>query len=147
MTKGTIVQRVAAKAVIVDKDGKVLVVREAPEATRSHTGQYQIVGGRVDPGESFEDALHREVLEETGLKVKILQPIYVGEWRPQVQGVQYQIIATFTLCTPLTSTISLSEEHDDYQWVEPLNRKAIDIMVPDCYVVDRVAKLRKQGNL
>jgi 8-oxo-dGTP diphosphatase len=133
------VQQVAAKAVIVDEQNRVLVVREAPLETRSHVGQYQIVGGRLDSGETFEDALRREVREEVGLEVEIGEPLYVGEWRPKVKGIQYQIVAVFVVCRAKSKDIVLSEEHDDYVWLNPAKRQALDMMKPDCYVVDAYA--------
>jgi 8-oxo-dGTP diphosphatase len=135
----TFVQQVAAKAVIVDDHNRVLIVREAPLETRSHVGQYQIVGGRIDPGETFEDALRREVKEEVGIEVEILDPLYVGEWRPKVKGVQYQIIAIFVVCRAKSKDVVLSEEHDHYVWLDPAKRTQVDLMEPDCYVVDTYA--------
>jgi 8-oxo-dGTP diphosphatase len=134
-----IVQQVAAKAVIVDDQNRVLVVREAPLETRSKAGQYQMVGGRVDPGERFEDALRREIREEVGLEIEIGQPLYVGEWRPKVKGVQYHIIATFVVCRAKSTNV-LSEEHDHYLWLDPAKRKDVAMMEPDCYVVDAYAE-------
>ena len=51
-------------AAIIDDDGRILCVR-MNYATRAWTTP----GGRVEPGESPDDALKREVLEESGLDV------------------------------------------------------------------------------
>ena len=58
------------KAVVV-RDGKVLVLTK-PD------GEADLPGGRIEQGESFEQGLHREIHEETGLKVGILRAI--SEW-------------------------------------------------------------------
>ncbi|MET0190281.1 MAG: NUDIX domain-containing protein [Pseudonocardia sediminis] len=50
-------------AVLRDDAGRVLLVR------RCDTGDWELPGGRVDPGESASDALVREVAEESGLLV------------------------------------------------------------------------------
>lgn len=81
-SKGAIIMQLAAKAVIVNGDGQVLILREAPAATYStntKSGRYQLPGGRIKPGEKFEDGLLREVLEETGLAIEIGKPLLVGE--------------------------------------------------------------------
>jgi ADP-ribose pyrophosphatase YjhB (NUDIX family) len=48
-----------------------------------HTN-FRLPGGKLEDGESYEDALHREVLEETGYKIKIASDKYYtgmdGEW-------------------------------------------------------------------
>lgn len=138
--------RVAMKAVIVNDLGQVLILREAntyEEGTQ--TGRYHVPGGRINPGEHFEDALRREVIEETGLEVDILYPIYVGEWRPVIKGVQNQIIATFQVCKAKTTDVKLSEEHDDYKWINPIDRVNFDIMDPEDKVIDRFADWQANG--
>src|SRR6187431_844175 len=93
------VLRVAAKAIIVNDKGQVLIIREAstgPDNTK--VGQWGLVGGRLEPGESFLEGLQREVREETGLKVQVEKPVHVGEWRPIIRDVPHQIIAIFMLC-------------------------------------------------
>ena len=55
-------------AIVRDGTGRLLVIRRGrpPGA-----GLWSIPGGRVEPGESLADAVHREVLEETGLQVDV----------------------------------------------------------------------------
>jgi 8-oxo-dGTP pyrophosphatase MutT (NUDIX family) len=50
---------------IILRGDKILLLN-----TRS-TGKYSLPGGGVDLGENMEEALHREVREETGLKIAI----------------------------------------------------------------------------
>jgi len=82
-------------------------------------GKYDVVGGRVKPGQKFDESLKREVAEETGLTVEIGKPFYVGEWRPIVNGEQWQIIGVFFECKTDSDTVNLSEDHDNYQWIDP----------------------------
>ena len=51
------------RAVVFSSDGKVLLVRH------TYTNGWHFPGGGVDPGESAEAALARELFEETGLKL------------------------------------------------------------------------------
>lgn len=51
---------------ILEREGKFLLTfQEEPEA------EFQLPGGGIDPGESPTQALHREVLEETGWRIAI----------------------------------------------------------------------------
>jgi len=139
-----IVLQVAMKAVIV-KDDKILILREAAtygEGTQH--GRYHMPGGRMHAGESFEDTLRREVREETGLEIDIKYPIYIGEWRPVIKDVPYQIVAMFQVCFPKTSKITLSLEHDDFKWIKPNERGKFDIMDPEDKVIDRFAEWQNQ---
>lgn len=62
-------QRVrAVGAVLRDPEGRVLLVLRGNEPDR---GTWSLPGGRVEPGESPEQAVVREMLEETGLQVEV----------------------------------------------------------------------------
>ena len=54
-------------AIVRDEGGRLLMVRRGHEPA---AGTWSIPGGRVEPGESDADAVRREVLEETGLRVR-----------------------------------------------------------------------------
>lgn len=55
--------RFTVKAVIVNNEGNVLLFRS------------NLIGGGVEEGETNEQALHREVLEETGIEIEIIKPL------------------------------------------------------------------------
>lgn len=59
-----------AVCALIQHDDKFLVV------TRRHSEGWGLVGGKVDPGETEEQALQREVFEETHLIVEEFFPIY-----------------------------------------------------------------------
>src|ERR1700712_1263146 len=64
-----------AVSAAIFRDGKVLLVRRAHLPGK---GFYSFPGGRVEFGESLHTALHREVDEETGLRIEILE---LAGWR------------------------------------------------------------------
>lgn len=57
--------RLGVAVIVRDDGGRILLER------RSDCGWWGCLGGRVEPGESVEQAGIREVLEETGLSVRI----------------------------------------------------------------------------
>lgn len=63
-------KRVAARAVLL-KDNNVALMHV------SKKGYYKLPGGGVDEGESVEQGLRRELLEETGCECEILKPVGV----------------------------------------------------------------------
>ena len=137
--------QVAAKAVIVDGAGRLLLVRESRKSTNSQSGLYGIVGGRLEPGESFFDALAREVKEETGLVVTPIKPIFLGEWRPNVLGVQYHIVATFFWCYTDKTEVKISDEHDHFVWINPAEYPDYPMMQPDPLAIDQLIKELRQS--
>lgn len=63
---------------IIERDGKILMVREAQEKRQIWDGKeyfakglWSLPAGRVDKGESFEEAAVREAREETGYNVEV----------------------------------------------------------------------------
>jgi len=124
-------QRIACKAFICH-DSKVLILEEATTyVDGSHAGKYHLPGGRVEPGEYFLHGLRREVKEETGLEITIVAPLYIGEWRPIIQGKAQQIIGIFFVCESTNSQITLSEEHASYQWIDPAEYSRFPLLDPD----------------
>jgi len=114
---------VATKGFIIHK-GKVLILRESSQyQDGTNSGKYDIVGGRVEPGQRFDESLIREISEETGLSVTIGKPFFVNEWRPNVRGEQWQIVGIFFECLSNSDKVILSEDHDDFIWIDPKDYK------------------------
>jgi 8-oxo-dGTP diphosphatase len=82
------------------------------------SGAWECVTGRVDQGESFEDALRREVLEELRVEVQIEHILgtthfYRGEPIPE-----NELVGVIYLCTLSDPTsITISSEHSEYRWL------------------------------
>jgi len=111
----------ATKALIVH-EGKVLVLRESSKYVEgTNSGRFDVVGGRITPGERFEDALKREIFEETGLSVKIGKPFFVNESWPVVKGEKWQVVRIFFEAFSEDNKVILSEDHDKYEWINPNN--------------------------
>ncbi len=124
----SIKQFIATKAFIV-KDGKVLILRESAKyEDGTNVSHFDLPGGRLTPGEHLADALRREVKEETGLIIHVGNTISVGEWRPIVRNEQWQIIGIFFECSTEDSTIILSQDHDDFQWIDPHDYKNYNLI-------------------
>lgn len=73
----------AAAAVVVHPDGRYLLVKRAEAASAG--GYWTPVTGKIDPGESLEQAVVREVQEEVGLRVGVGAELYRcpthnGQW-------------------------------------------------------------------
>ena len=133
---------IATKAFILHQ-GKMLILREAGSyQDGTHMGRFDVPGGRLKPGERYEDALRREIKEETGLDVTIGQPIAVNEWRPVVRGERWQIVGIFFSCTTHSDAVQLSEDHDAFEWIDPATYQDHNVIenlsgVFDAYLLSR----------
>jgi len=63
------VRRVRVVAALLVRDGRVLAQRRPPERPRG--GLWEFPGGKVEPGETDEEALARECQEELGVRVRV----------------------------------------------------------------------------
>jgi 8-oxo-dGTP diphosphatase len=93
-------------AIVEFPDGRILLVRRG---TVVYKGYWALPGGRVDFGENAEQAIVREVKEETGLDVDIIERI--GEYRETgVQdGIEYDYQPTCFLVRPIGGRIRRQE--------------------------------------
>jgi 8-oxo-dGTP diphosphatase len=67
---------VGVGGVIID-NGRALLIRRGSEPLR---GEWSIPGGTLELGESLEEGVRRELREETGLAVRVLELIEVFDW-------------------------------------------------------------------
>jgi 8-oxo-dGTP diphosphatase len=127
-------QRIAVKALIVNDQNQVLLLRKSKDDIRhaGGSGKYDLPGGKLDPGEAIQDGLVREIREETGLLIQdsVTTPIFVGEWRPIVKNIPYQIVGMFFVCRKWSGELTLSSEHDQYVWVSPETLESYKILPP-----------------
>ena len=61
---------IEVSAGLVFRDGKLLITQRP--ASGHLAGLWEFPGGKLEPGETFEQALHRELMEELGIEVTIL---------------------------------------------------------------------------
>lgn len=116
---GSIYRRTAARGVIL-RAGQLLMVH-------TDTGDYKFPGGGVESGESLEDALAREILEETGHKVvdKVSLWAVVHERRKGQTADILEMDSLYFFCQVDDSSLPL--RLDDYEaqelfrpvWVSP----------------------------
>ncbi|PZF88291.1 NUDIX hydrolase [Micromonospora endophytica] len=115
-----------AGALIVNPQGRLFFQRRSPHR-RLFANCWDIVGGHLEPGETIEDALRREVTEETGWRVvEILEQVgeyrYVGDdglprvetdWLVRVDG-------------DLTAPVLEAGKHTEYRWLGPDDLDLLD---------------------
>jgi mutator protein MutT len=90
---------VGVGAIILDRNRVVLARRGRPPAL----GQWSLPGGIVEPGETMEEAIVREVEEEVGLKVEVIHLVSVLDWilLDAAGNVEFHYVLMDFLCRPL----------------------------------------------
>ena len=92
----------------------VLVMRRA-DGVRC-TGAWEVVHGRIEPGETPEQAARREVVEETGLPVERLYNVTCLPFYLPKQGA-VNMAVVFAAFVTAQGDVRLGEEHDASEWL------------------------------
>jgi 8-oxo-dGTP diphosphatase len=115
----------AVKAVIRREDGCVLLLRRSA-TNKNFTGLWEWPGGKLDPGETFAEALLREVDEECGLRVDLFAPVGVSSFEMSAMRV-------VLLCMDAGlagGEVRLSHEHDAHVWVPIAEHPQYEVVPP-----------------
>ena len=100
-------------AALLVRDGRALLAHRHP-ARRWYPDCWDLVGGHVEAGESPEEAVRRECLEELGVRVHAPRPIDLNVPDPGL--VMHAFVVTRWDGEPANTA---PEEHDRLAWFEP----------------------------
>ncbi len=113
--------RLVVGAAIV-RDGRVLACRRtAPAGT---AGRWELPGGKVEPGESPEAALVREVREELGVVIRLIR------WLASEAPIADDLVLRAALAD-LVSGEPHPVEHDAARWLSAAELDDVDWLEPD----------------
>lgn len=113
--------QLAASAVIF-REGKILLVRRAREPGR---GRYSLPGGRVEWGETLEQAVHREVAEETCITIAIIGLAGIRQVLPASGGGHFVVLSYAARWTG--GDVVLNDEHTGHEWARPDEASTFDL--------------------
>lgn len=102
----------AVRILLTDEDGKILILKRSTNS-KTNSGKWELPGGKVDQGESFDHALIREVYEETKLKITLDHVVGVCQQNlPFIRAIH--IIMSGNV---VEGELNISHEHEGYAWV------------------------------
>ncbi|MFJ9948268.1 NUDIX domain-containing protein [Kitasatospora sp. NPDC091207] len=108
------VERFVVAAVITDGDRTLFLRRPAGEFL---AGLWELPSGKVEKGEGIERALLREVDEETGLRIDVVEK-YLGHFDHTSGSGALTRQLTFEVTVARTGPVTLTE-HDAHEWAGP----------------------------
>lgn len=124
---------------LIINNGKIALMKT------SSTGRYQFPGGGVDLGESMEEALRREVKEETGLVIDTAKLIDCNdlffEYTPEKYC--FHSIQFFYLCSVESTELVADDKVNDNEavmprWIPIDSLKKEDFQDHGCDVIERL---------
>jgi 8-oxo-dGTP pyrophosphatase MutT (NUDIX family) len=118
--------RLGCSAAIFDEQRRVLLTK------RRDNGQWCLPSGGAEPGESVAEACEREVLEETGLSVKVKRFVGVYSHPDQLtvysETDKFQIVALHFEAEIVGGKLGLSDETSDYGYFTMEEIEGLEIL-------------------
>jgi len=104
--------KITQNAIIQNQEKNVLILKH-------NTGKWLLPGGKIQKGESWIDALKREVKEETGItEFEIKKILDIDSW---TENKTSYYVVTFIVAIFKPDKITLSDEHIEYAWIKLSN--------------------------
>lgn len=137
------IERDIVSAVLISKDGKILQALQTPDGRGAYPGCWGIIGGGVDEGESFREALDREIKEETGIDISAYDAELItedsGESSKTLKNTGERVwckMKFFTYKVVMHNKdaeqipVILDEEHSEYRWTKIEELKNLKLTPP-----------------
>jgi A/G-specific adenine glycosylase len=114
---------------IIYKDEKLLITRRPPKGLLG--GLWEFPGGKLEDGEDLESCLIREIREELGIRIEVLEPMVVVKHAYS----HFRITLHAFRCKYAGGKIRLLE-CDDYRWITPQELTAFAFPAADRRIIE-----------
>ncbi|MFJ9665569.1 (deoxy)nucleoside triphosphate pyrophosphohydrolase [Streptomyces sp. NPDC101219] len=131
-------ERIVVVGAALWHEGRLLAARRSAPADLA--GRWELPGGKVEPGESGEAAVVRELREELGIDAEVGQRV-PGEWplRPP-----YKLRVWTARLRPGSPAPAPLQDHDALRWLAPAEVWDVDWLDQDVPAVrDALAHIRR----
>lgn len=119
---------------IIIKDHKLLAAQRA--SNRVLGGYWEFPGGKIEPSETPEAAMSRELKEEFGAKATVFEKFSIDG----IAELEFGEVILHCYYVRLDSNISKTIAHDELRWVTPDEALALDWAPRDVAVIKALAK-------
>jgi 8-oxo-dGTP pyrophosphatase MutT (NUDIX family) len=113
------ITRIIQKTVIFNAQNQTLMLRRSKTDIRRPL-QWDLAGGIREDGEELLSGVKREILEETGLDINKIEPVYakteVKTWETKDGKKTENVVYIFYVAKTSETNIKISYEHDKFQW-------------------------------
>jgi 8-oxo-dGTP diphosphatase len=122
-------------AALIERNGRLLVCQRRHDAP--FPLKWEFPGGKLHPGETSQQALHRELEEELGVSAEVGREVYRTHHRYSEMPVELEVIFFAASVPPATAFRNLAFEQ--LQWVEVSALPAFDFLPADRELIEKLA--------
>lgn len=119
---------------IIINEGKILIGKRAEG--QKMDGKWEFPGGKLEPGETPEEALKREIMEEFSADIEVGE--FFSESRYKYEFGEIKLLAYKAVSRNRDFKLSV---HSEIKWVDPQNIRNFDYAPADIPVADKIYKI------
>jgi 8-oxo-dGTP diphosphatase len=126
---------------VVISGGRALLIRRAGPPLK---GQWSIPGGMLELGETLVEGVQRELAEETGIEIRVLELIEVFE-RIELDAegkARYHFVVLDYLCEAVRGEARAGSDVSDVVWAAPAEFRTYDLTEAATRVIEKAFRMK-----
>ncbi|HNA98295.1 MAG TPA: (deoxy)nucleoside triphosphate pyrophosphohydrolase [Marmoricola sp.] len=126
-------RQISVVGAVILRDGLVLCAQRGPDG--SLPGMWEFPGGKIEPGESPQVALCREIIEELHCEVVVGEEVATT-----THEYDFGVVTLTTFYCQLRSGDPQLTEHAELRWVAPSQLAGLEWAPADIPAIDRISR-------
>lgn len=122
-----IMKTIEVVAAIIHHEGKILATQRG---YGEHKGMWEFPGGKMEPGETEEEAIVREIREELNVGILVEKKVYIVEY----DYPKFHLVMHCFWCSIATGELVLNE-HQSARWLEKSEWESVEWLPADIEVL------------
>ena len=131
-------QSLQVTAAVIRRGGKILIAQRAPDDELPLLWEFP--GGKLEPGETPEQCIRREIDEELGVAIRVTGILTTALYHFANKEVHFTVYNA-----EITEGEPILRVHNALCWVTPSQLKKYDFMPPDLLFLDKVMGDKPSG--
>lgn len=122
---------ITVAAAILEREGKILIAKRKKDDPLK--GKWEFPGGKVEPNETPQECLIRELEEELGIKAKIKNFVCSSQYKYPHLSINLLVYTAEYISGELHA-----KEHEEIKWVKPEDLKLYDFPAADKPIIEKI---------